>query len=122
MSGRRTAAAALLGLALTLSPGCGDETQAKDPDTEPAQITGFTLEAATGEPLAGVSIEGPRELRAESDEAGRFALHGLEVGESGVLRAHHPDGLAGELPFTALEAGAREVVFHLTDAPTGDAE
>ena len=116
MSGRRVASAALLGFALAFSAGCGDETLAKEVDAELAAITGFTLEAATGEPLAGVTIEGPRDTRAMSDAAGRFSLDGLEVGESGILRAHHSDGLVGELPFTALEAGAREVVFHLSDA------
>ncbi len=115
MSGRRAAATALLGLAVTLPFGCGSETQAKDPDAAPVRITGFTLEVATGEPLAGVVIEGPRELRASSDEAGRFSLSGLEVGESGVLRASHPEGWSGELRFSELEAGNREVVFHLRE-------
>jgi len=105
-----------LGLGTLLCAGCPDEARAKDVEAA-VEIRGFTLEAASGEPLPGVLVEGPRELRATSDESGRFVLTGLLVGESGVLHARdEAGGLAAELPFTALEAEGREVVFHLREA------
>lgn len=109
------ALAGALGLGLALCVGCRDEARAKETEAV-VEVRGFTLEAASGEPLAGVLVEGPRELRATSDDAGHFVLTGLRVGESGVLHARDEGGeLAAELPFTALEAEGREVVFHLRE-------
>jgi len=116
--GRRATAGLLIllaGLAVALPLGlvaCWNDLPATQAGG-PVIVAGTVLEAATGEPLTGVVIRGPRRTRTVSDDRGRFRLTGLHIGESGELTADRHDGFAGVLPFSALAAGVREVAFHL---------
>jgi hypothetical protein len=106
--------ALLLGGAALL--GCREGVQASSEHSRAPVVCGATLDAETGEPLVGVLVEGPRGSRAVSDPAGRFELLGLEVGDSGLLKATRGAEYAGDLPLRPLAAGRLEVVFHLREA------
>ena len=96
--------------------GCREGVQASSERRGAPVVCGATLDAETGEPLVGVLVEGPRGSRAVSDPAGRFELLGLELGDSGVLRATRGAEYQGDLPLRPLAAGRLEVVFHLREA------
>ncbi len=78
----------------------------------PVVVVGTTLEAASRTPLAGVRVEGPGGVVAESDADGRFVLRGLSPGAQGDLLAT-ADGLAGSLRLRPLRRGRLEVVVFL---------
>ena len=50
------------------------------PAQQPGRVEGTVLSAATGEPLAGVSVRASSGASARTDEGGRFVLAGLAAG------------------------------------------
>jgi len=90
--------------------GCGHGHGASPEEAHGTLVEGTVLEAATGEPLAGVVVRGPGAARALSDARGRFALR---VEGAGPLVAEGPDGLRAENPLQALQGERLEVVLHL---------
>jgi len=100
---------ALLG-ALLGAAGCG-RADGGEPDGHGGTlVVGTVLEAATGEPLAGVQITGPGAARAVSDARGRFSL---TVEGPGTLQAEGRDGLRASNPLQSLHGDRLEVVLHL---------
>jgi hypothetical protein len=121
-STRRTLAlAATLGLASAAcaptTPRGGERDDAAEralADDPTASVTGTVVEAATGEPIAGVDVTGPGGARARTDKRGRFVLAGLAAGSRGPLVAELADGRRGEVRLLPLAAGRRlEVVVHV---------
>ena len=115
---RATIALALLATACGSSPeveGAAKETSAVAHDTSGAApvVVGTAIEASSGEPLAGVRIEGPGGSQAVSDADGRFVLRGLVVGMEGELRGTAAGGLVGVNRLRPLKAGELEVVLFL---------
>jgi hypothetical protein len=110
---RRGSRAAALGGALAaawcLAQGCGAEPGGARP-AGAFEVYGTVLEAATGEPMAGVLIRGPGGATATSDATGRFAL---EVAGAGDLVAEGPGGLAAVNPLQPARGERLEVVLHL---------
>ena len=78
-----------------------------------AAISGTVVDALTGLPVAGVSIEGPGGARATSDERGRFHLTGLPVGAEGEVVARAKDGAEARNPLRPLRSGTLEMVLRL---------
>ena len=78
-----------------------------------AEIRGTVVDALTGVPVAGASIEGPAGARATSDEHGRFHLTGLPVGAEGDLVARSKQGAEARNPLRPLRSGTLEVVLRL---------
>jgi hypothetical protein len=78
-----------------------------------AEIRGTVVDALSGAPVAGVSIEGPAGARATSDEHGRFHLSGLPVGAEGELVARSKQGMEARNPLRPLRSGTLEVVLRL---------
>lgn len=78
-----------------------------------AGVRGTVVDAATREPVSGVSVTAPDGSRARSDEHGRFELSGLAPGLHGELRAEASGGRSGSVPLRPLRAGVLEVVVHL---------
>ncbi len=78
-----------------------------------ATISGTVVDAATGEPVAGVTVRGPGGAAASTDARGRFTLSGLPVGAEGELIAEAEDGARAENRLRPLRAGVLEVVVHL---------
>ena len=74
------------------------------------EVQGTVLEAATGEPLAGVQVRGPGGATATSDERGRFALRASGAGD---LVAEAPGGLSAVNPLQMPSGERLEVVLHL---------
>ena len=125
----RLSGAALL---LALAPSCGSSSvegseiegvraqpaAARRSPSGPAIVEGTTVDAATGEPLAGVLVTGPGDLRTRSDERGRFRLRGLPQGTEGELQAVTDTGLEGVVRLRPLSGGRPlEVVIHLRRPP-----
>lgn len=79
----------------------------------PVVVVGTTIEASTRMPLAGVRVEGPGGVVADSDADGRFVLRGLAPGAEGALQATTSAGLAGSLRLRPLQRGRLEVVVFL---------
>ncbi|HVS09517.1 MAG TPA: carboxypeptidase regulatory-like domain-containing protein [Planctomycetota bacterium] len=115
---------ALLAILLAaLAAGCGRDASAPGrgaagateapPPAGTAVVSGTTIDAATGEPLAGVEVTGPGEVSAVSDARGRFRLEGLPVGASGEVVARTHDGRTGSLTLRPLANARLEVVLHL---------
>ena len=108
-------------LAACGSSKAGSDEYAKKPITAstpsvpgaPAVVVGTTLEADTGEPLAGVLVLGPNGTQAHSNDAGRFELRGIPLGTEGILTARTPDGREGVIRLRPLTGGALEVVLYL---------
>lgn len=88
------------------------EPHAFDPVGAPT-VVGTAVEAATGRPLAGVSIQGPGGSQAVSDAEGRFVLRGLAEGMEGELVGTTEAGLRGSNRLRPLKAGRLEVVLFL---------
>ena len=118
----RTPAAVLLLAALA---ACGGQraSAADEPSQElergaveaPATIVGTTLDASTGQVLAGVRVELAEGSYTVSDEQGRFELRGLRPGAGGTLVGTAEDGRRRELNLRTLAPGASlEVVLRLT--------
>lgn len=80
----------------------------------PPVIVGTALDAATGKPLAGVTLTLPDGTKALSDERGRFELRGMAAGLEGELVARHPSGLEGSNRLLPLAGGRLEVVVRLS--------
>jgi len=78
----------------------------------PPVVTGTTVEARSGKPLAGALVRGPGGIETKSDSHGRFVLRGLALGTTGELVAT-ADGLTGKNALRALESGTLEVVLYL---------
>ena len=78
-----------------------------------AEIRGTVVDALSGAPVAGASIEGPAGARATSDEHGRFHLTGLPVGAEGELVARSKQGAEAHNPLRPLRSGTLEVVLRL---------
>ena len=105
-------------LTLVLATACGDAGAPSHatPEAEPsraASIVGTTLDAASGESLAGVEVRTPDGRRCLSDERGWFELGGLPTGWSGEITARAADGRSDARGLRPLAAGALEVVLHL---------
>lgn len=113
MSARTRVLAACLALAAC---GSGDRDH---PPPGTAIVTGTTLDAATGEPLAGVHVVGPGDARSTSDGFGRFILRGIPEGLSGDLTARTDDGREATNPLRPLRNERLEVVLHLRRIPAG---
>jgi len=76
-------------------------------------IVGTTLEAATGEALADVEIQGPLDSRAMSDKQGHFMLDDLPPGTTGEVEASARDGRKARATLRPLAAGRLEIVLYL---------
>ena len=108
---------------LLLAGGCGSNgSRSEASQTYPAlsgagettaEIRGTVVDALTGVPVAGASIEGPAGARATSDEHGRFHLTGLPVGAEGDLVARSKQGGEAHNPLRPLRSGTLEVVLRL---------
>ena len=104
---------ACLPLALALALGaCGTGRSGTRPGE--SIVVGTIVDAATGEPLSGVRVEGPGGAHATSGRDGRFELRGLSPGDQGDVTARLPDGRSGRASLRPLEAGPLEVVLHLS--------
>ena len=102
-----------------LAAGCsrddtsGGARERQRPAAGTAVIFGTTLDAATGEPLAGVEVTGPGGARGLSDEHGNFVLSDIPEGTSGRLLAKGPDGREAVNLLRPLRNARLEVVMHL---------
>jgi len=115
--------ASLAILLVALAAGCGGDasapggggagTQEAPPPAGTAVVSGTTVDAATGEPLAGVEVTGPGGGSAVSDVRGRFRLEGLSEGASGEVVARAADGRMGSLTLRPLANARLEVVLYL---------
>jgi hypothetical protein len=126
MSARPTWCVRAVSLASLLLAATGCESN--DREREPAQVSvpstafaragppvvaGTTLDAATGKPLAKVTVTLPDGTSAVSDAGGRFELRGMALGLEGELVARHPSGLEGQNRLLPLAGGRLEVVVRL---------
>ena len=113
---------ALIGAACSCSPK-GSQGQpmspaagARGPDAQAqsgnAKLTGTVLDAATGMPVGGVTVEAFGKT-CKSGADGRFLLSQLPEGRRGTLRAKASDGRRAENSLQPLRAGGLEVVLHL---------
>jgi len=118
-------AAALLGALLTGSCGSSEVEGEPGPRADyqtnpgsgaraarggPARIVGTTVDASSGEPLAGCLVQGPGGTQATSDRSGRFEIRDLPVGAAGELVATAEDGRSGRNRLRPLKSGSLEVV------------
>lgn len=78
-----------------------------------ALVVGTVVDAATGEPLAGIKVVGPHDSQCVSGRDGRFELEGLRAGDAGTLSASASDGRAATLALRPLGPGRLEVVLRL---------
>jgi hypothetical protein len=126
MSMQRLSPAPLLAVALSLAPAAcgtdGGERASGSTALAPAEVvrgarvaevTGTVVDAETGAPVAGASIEGPAGSRATSDAQGRFTLSRLPVGSEGEVVARTEDGAEARNRLRPLRAGTLEVVLRL---------
>jgi hypothetical protein len=102
-----------LGLSLVLALACACACSGKSRPGEEAVVVGTVIDAASGQPAAGIRIEGPEGCHAVSDERGRFEIEGLRAGDSGELVAKAPDGRRGGVTLRPLGPGRLEVVVQL---------
>ncbi|MFT5284788.1 MAG: hypothetical protein ACI8TQ_000946 [Planctomycetota bacterium] len=79
----------------------------------PPVVAGVTIHAATGQPLANVTLTLPDGTTAVSDASGRFEMVGMLPGLEGLLEASHEDGLLGSNRLLPLAGGRLEVVVRL---------
>lgn len=113
---------ACLALAAALAGACGTDGAerasggpggASAESARAATISGTVVDAATGTPVAGVTLRGPAGSQATSDPQGRFILPDLPVGAEGDLIAEGKDGAQARNRLRPLRAGVLEVVVHL---------
>jgi hypothetical protein len=107
---RRAALIGALAAAGCLAPGCGAEPGQGPRAAGAFEVYGTVLEAATGEPMAGVLIRGPGGATATSDAGGRCAR---AVAGAGDLVAEGPAGLSAVNPLRPARGERLEVVLHL---------
>lgn len=105
---------------LLLAVGCACSGRAREKqehalhaDEAPATIQGTVIDAASGEPVAGVTVAGPHGTQCVSGRDGRFELGGLHRGDVGELEAHASDGRRARIALRPLSAGRLEVVMRL---------
>lgn len=79
-----------------------------------AIVVGTVLDAASGEPVADVRVEGPEGKHATSDSSGRFQFAAFTVGTEGELTAKTSDGRRGRVKLRKLEPRPLEVVIQLS--------
>lgn len=108
---RSLLAVLVIGFAACGGPASPSELRAEE--AAEVAIVGTTLDAASGEPVAGAEVRGPEGVEARSDERGRFMLSGLEAGWSGEITARTESGLTGSVAVRPLAPGTLEVVLHL---------
>ena len=96
--------------------GCGSNgtTQSAAAISGTAIVCGTVIDASTGEPAAGVRVEGPHGRSANSDKQGRFEFKDLGVGTEGELTAKDDRGRTARVQLRRLAAGRLEVVLQLT--------
>ena len=82
----------------------------------PPVVSGVTINAATGQPMAAVTLTLPDGTTAVSDANGRFEMVGMQLGLEGLLEATHEDGLVGSNRLLPLAGGRLEVVVRLRRA------
>jgi hypothetical protein len=102
-----------LGVMLVLALACACACSGKSRPGEEAVVVGTVLDAATGQAVPDIRLEGPEGSRATSDERGRFEMEGLRAGDSGEIVAVAPDGRRGGVTLRPLQAGRLEVVVQL---------
>lgn len=94
---------------------CSNPSQeARRQESGAALVTGTVVDAATGERVEGVRIDGPHDTHCVSGTGGRFELGGLHVGDEGELAARTNDGRKGHLTLRPLREGTLEVVVSLS--------
>lgn len=114
----RSCAALALVAAASFGGACGSGEPARGAaSTSVVSVTGSVLDTRTGEPVADATVRGPHETRARTDDRGRFALHGLQLGDAGELTARAEDGRTGAVALRPLRGGALEVVIHVAAPP-----
>jgi hypothetical protein len=82
-----------------------------------AVVFGTTVDALTGEPLAGVTVQGPGGASTVSNDEGRFLLAGLPEGAQGELVARTADGREAKNLLRPLRNARLEVVLRLGRKP-----
>lgn len=102
-----------LGVALVLALACACACSDKSRPGEEALVVGTVIDAATGQAVPEIRLEGPGGARATSDERGRFEMEGLRAGDAGEIVAKAPDGRRGGVTLRALQPGRLEVVVQL---------
>lgn len=112
------AAVALLAAIAGAPAGAG---AAQEPQPEHAHVTGRVIDAATGDPLPGVTVvlEGT-DLRLETDAEGRFELNPVAVGFY-RLRLSHPDYEPKVDDFPVLRDGGFVMAMHPLSVEAGHA-
>lgn len=103
----------LLAAALLLALVCACACSGNSRPGEEALVVGTVIDAATGQAVPDIRLEGPHDAHATSDERGRFEMEGLRVGDSGEIVAKAPDGRRGLVTLRPLRAGRLEVVVQL---------
>ena len=89
-------------------------TQQISEATRTAIVVGTVVDAASGEPLADVRVEGPGGKHATSDAAGHFQVAAFPAGTEGELTAKTADGRSGRVMLRKLEPRPLEVVIQLS--------
>jgi hypothetical protein len=103
----------ILGLTFVLALACACACSDKSRTGEEAIVVGTVIDAATGQAVPDIRLEGPQGARATSDERGRFEMEGLRAGDSGEIVAKAPDGRRGGVTLRPLQPGRLEVVVQL---------
>jgi hypothetical protein len=89
-------------------------TQQVSQNTRSAIVVGTVLDAASGEPIAEVRVEGPGGKHATSDASGHFQFAAFPVGTEGEITAKTADGRSGRVMLRKLEPRPLEVVLQLS--------
>jgi hypothetical protein len=96
------------------SNGSHDARGGSSANETSACVLGTVIDAATGEPVANVEVEGPNDRSTRSDAHGRFEFKNLEIGTEGEIKAATDDGRKARIALRRLAPGRLEVVLHLT--------
>ncbi|MDZ4774857.1 MAG: hypothetical protein SGI72_17170 [Planctomycetota bacterium] len=97
------------------SNGSPEARSAAAPDMTRSAIVGTVIDAATGEAVANVRVEGPRQKSTRSDARGRFVFDDLEIGTEGEVSASTDDGRKARIALRRLAPGRLEIVLQLTN-------
>ena len=104
--------------ALMPLPGCGSNgspaTHSGSAKDGRARVVGTVVDAASGDVLANVKVDGPNGRSTRSDAHGRFEFTDLEIGTEGELTAATDDGRKARVPLRRLAVGRLEVVLQMT--------